>query len=121
MTTVSETRKPATKAAASPKPTACLCPICGGEAGYDLAPNPGPPSGGEHAPPQPPPEEVQTPPPEVPPGPGNWYLVLCTGGVHRTLWPESRLAELAAPPPPAGREAKGHAPHAEHGPGHDKK
>jgi hypothetical protein len=113
--------KPATKAGASPRHTACVCPVCGAEAGYDLAPNPGPPKGGEHAPPPPPPPEIVTPPPEPPPMPGQWYMVICSTGVHRTLWPENRLEELAAPvePPPEAR--KSHAPAAEHGHGQDRK
>jgi hypothetical protein len=104
--------KPAAKAGVSPRHTACICPVCGGEAGYDLAPNPGPPPGGEHAPPPPQPPEIQTPPPEVPEPGGQWYLVLCLGGVHRTLWPEARLAELGPPDPPVeeGGAVRSHAP-----------
>jgi hypothetical protein len=112
-----ETR-PAAKAGVSPRHIACVCPECGAEAGYDVAPNPGPPPGGEHAPPPPPPAEVVTQPPDPPPPTGQWYLVLCTGGIHRTLWPEARLDELAPPDEvlPEGGAIKSHAP----GPGGNK-
>jgi hypothetical protein len=81
----------------SARHTACICPVCGADAGYDLAPNPGPLTGGEPAPPFPPPEGVTPPEPTEMGSHGPWYLVLCTNPAHRTLVHESGLEALAPP------------------------
>ena len=100
---------------ASAKHTACVCPVCGADAGYDLAVNPGPAVGGEPPDPFPPPEGVTLPEPTVQGAHGPWYLVQCSTLAHRTLVHESELEGLAPPdPPPAeGREKKAtpDAPH----------
>ena len=93
MTTTTSSKKDK----ASARHTACVCPICGADAGYDLAVNPGPAVGGEPPDPFPPPEGVTLPEPTTLGAHGPWYLVLCSNPAHRTLVHESQLADLAPP------------------------
>ena len=106
MTTTTKTTTGSKKEKAEARHTACVCPVCGEAAGYDLAVNPGPAVGGEPPDPFPPPEGVTLPEPTVQGGHGPWYLVLCTNPAHRTLVHESELEGLAPPvePPPEARD-----------------